>query len=85
MNQMNQPNLLLNVYKSKSENLIMNQNIKSKPAQNLTKKASNTDRNELGQVYKPGDLYSDTKLIREKLGIMKAENLKDISSNLECS
>ena len=79
MNQMNQPNLLLNVYKSKSENLNMNQNIKTKPAQNLTKKASNTDRNELGQVYKPGDLYSDTKLIREKLGIMKAENLKDIS------
>ena len=81
MNQINQQNLLLNLYKSKSDNNL-NQKLNQKTIQNslpLTKKPSNTDRNELGQVYKPGDLYSDTKLIREKLGIMKAENLKDIS------
>ena len=79
MNQINQQNLLLNLYKNKSENLNMSQNLRQKSAQNIPKKAVNTDRNELGQVYKPGDLYTDTKLIREKLGIMKAENLKDIS------
>ena len=75
MNQINQQNLL-NLYGSKSENL------KQKPMSNslnLTKKNSNTERNELGQVFKAGDLYSDTKLIREKLGIMPAENIKDIS------
>jgi len=82
MNQINQQNLLLNLYKSKSDNLNINPNLKSKAMQipqGLPKKSSNIERNELGQVFKPGDLYSDTKLIREKLGIMKAENMKDIS------
>ena len=36
-------------------------------------------RNELNQVMKIGDLYSDTKLIREKCGIMKCEKIKDLT------
>ena len=35
--------------------------------------------NELNAVYKPGDLYSDTNLIREKCGIMKCEKIKDLT------
>ena len=36
-------------------------------------------RNELHQIYKPGDLYSDTNLIREKCGLMKCETIKDFT------
>jgi len=35
--------------------------------------------NELNAIYKPGDLYSDTNLIREKCGIMKCEKIKDLT------
>ena len=35
--------------------------------------------NELNAVFKPGDLYSDTNLIREKCGIMKCEKIKDLT------
>ena len=35
--------------------------------------------NELGAVCKPGDLYTDTNLIREKCGIMKCEKIKDLT------
>ena len=36
-------------------------------------------RNELNQLCKPGDLYTDTKFIREKCGIMKCEKIKDLT------
>ena len=86
-----QQNLLLNLYKSNSQSNpslsnSANQNIKPKnPIQTqslkLPKKANsfNVERNELGQVFKIGNLYSDTNLIREKLKIMKSEKIKDIS------
>jgi len=61
-----------------------NQNINKIPNninKNIPKKNNNlnTERNELGQVYKIGDIYSDTNLIRKTLNIMESESIKDIS------
>ena len=57
-----------------------NQNIKQKPVSNINKASNqNLEKNELGLPYKIGDLYSDTNLIREKLGIMESEAIRDIS------
>ena len=44
---------------------------------NISKR--NEFRNELKQIYKIGDLYSDTNLIREKCRIMKCETIKDLT------
>ena len=44
---------------------------------NISKR--NELRNELHQIYTPGDLYSDTNLMREKCGIMKCEKIKDFT------
>ena len=65
-------------------NLNNNQNInkfQNNINKNIQKKNNNinTERNELGQVYKTGDIYSDTNLIRKKLNIMESESIKDIS------
>ena len=87
INMQNQQNMLLNMYKNNQNNNtnnIQNQNITEKQVtqnKNLPKKniIFNTERNELGQVYKVGDLYSDTNLMREKLGIMETETIKDFS------
>ena len=58
----------------------INLNLKSKTSQNFNKNNNvSTDKNELGKVYKVGDLYSDTNLIRKKLGIMNSEEIKDIA------
>ena len=91
-NALNQQNMILNSNNQHIQNIQntnnINQNINTtKPVltnKNVTVKKSNnvitnTERNELGQVYKIGDFYSDTNLIREKLGIMKTETIKDIS------
>ena len=92
-NALNQQNMILNSNNQNiqniqnTNNINQNQNINTKPVltnKNVTVKKSNnvitnTERNELGQVYKIGDFYSDTNLIREKLGIMNTETIKDIS------
>ena len=85
-----QQNMLLNMYKNNpniNQNSI-NNNVKptpnqinnnNKPIINKKNNNLNTERNELGQVFKIGDFYSDTNLIRENLNIMKTETIKDIS------
>ena len=83
-NNMN-PNLNNNV-NANLNNLNKNPNTNTKPVTlnlrntpNKTSNILNVERNELGQVYKIGDLYSDTDLIRKKLNIMETETIKDIS------
>ena len=86
INMQNQQNMLLNMYKN-NQNINtnnQNQNITDRQViqnKNIPKKTNifNTERNELGQVYKVGDLYSDTNIMREKLGIMVTETIKDFS------
>ena len=92
-NSLNQQNMILNMYNNNNlnnqtnnnmNNINTNQNINKTPNnlnKNIPKKSNNinTERNELGQVFKVGDLYSDTNLIRKKLNIMESESIKDIS------
>ncbi len=44
-----------------------------------TQVKKNELRNELNQLCKLGDLYTDTNFIREKCGIMKCEKIKDLT------
>ena len=57
----------------------MNQQVKTPLNNQYRMTSSNAPRNELNQVCKIGDLYSDTNLIREKCGLMKCEKIKDIT------
>ena len=74
-NEKENNNKLLTKFQDSIYILIINLKEKGKNNNVIT----NTERNELGQVYKIGDFYSDTNLIREKLGIMNTETIKDIS------
>ena len=80
----------INMIKNNNQNVNMINNNKQQQAKmpmntykmnttnsNMIKR--NELRNELNQVCKLGDLYSDTKLIREKCGIMKCEKIKDLT------
>ena len=92
-NTLNQQNMILNPNNQNiqnfqnTNNISQNQNINIKPVltnKKVTVKKNNnvivnTKRNELDQVYKIGDFYSDTNLIIEKLRIMNTETIKDIS------
>ena len=80
----------INMIKNNNQNVNMINNNKQQQAKmpmntykmnttnsNMIKR--NELRNELNQVCKLGDLYSDTKLIREKCGLMKCEKIKDLT------
>jgi hypothetical protein len=80
MNNMNYQNTMaFNNKNMQMFNNNMNQQSKI-PLNNQYRMASlNAPRNELNQVCKIGDLYSDTNLIREKCCLMKCEKIKDIT------
>ena len=80
MNNMNYQNTIaFNNKNMQMFNNNMNQQSKI-PLNNQYRMASlNAPRNELNQVCKIGDLYSDTNLIREKCCLMKCEKIKDIT------
>ena len=88
LQQLNKQNMLLNANNNnqtnKMNNATTNQKItttSSNSNKNIPRQAnySNKERNELGQVFRLGDIYSDTNLIRKKLNLMEAEKIKDIS------
>ena len=78
MNNLNYQNAFNNIYgasaKMPTSNMTGNYNMMAMG--NTQPKRS---YNELGSVFKPGDLYSDTNFIREKLSIMKCEKIKDLT------
>ena len=88
-NALNQQNMIFNVnlFQNNQINNLNNNNMQTlnKPPITLNKNTPkknigvNVLKNELGQTYKIGDLYSDTNLIRKKLEIMDSESIKDIS------
>ena len=86
-NMSNLNNMNYQAINNQTMNLFNNMNQQSKVPiniqYNLTQVVNtskrNDLRNELKQIYKPGDLYSDTNLIREKCQIMKCEKIKDLT------
>ena len=86
-NALNQQNMILNLnlYQNNQINNLNNmQGVNKTPMplnKNIPKKnnASNLLKNEIGQIYKVGDIYSDTNFIRKKLEIMDSESIKSIS------
>ena len=84
MNNMNFQNMAI-FTKQNYQNIFGNVNQANLPsnmgAYNMmpAKQQVKRNYNELNAIYKPGDLYSDTNLIREKCGIMKCEKIKDLT------